>query len=84
MQSEILRKMDKESRQCWTDGGSGYLLLWKGGGIPVPKEEDSGMLMSSVVVIPHMCGREGGKRGPSKGTQNIPLNSEHGPARVAV
>ncbi len=43
-----------------------------------PTEEDLGMLMSSVVVNVHMCGREEGKRGLGKGTRNGPVDSEHG------
>jgi hypothetical protein len=42
-------------------------------------EEDSGILMSSLVVNVHMCGQERekkGQRGPSKGTQNEAVNSE--------
>ncbi len=39
------------------------------------------MLMLSVVVIVHMCGREGAKRGPSKGTKNGAVDSEHGASK---
>jgi hypothetical protein len=38
-----------------------------------PTEEDSGMLISSVIVNVHMCRREGGKRrglGTGKGLKN--------------
>ncbi len=47
-----------------------------------PKEEDSGMVMSSVVVNVQMCEGGGGggeKRGPwglGKGTKNVAVDSE--------
>jgi hypothetical protein len=49
-----------------------------------PTEEDSGMLMSSVVVNARLCGREVGKRGPSKGNKKRQLTLSMRPARVEV
>ncbi len=51
-----------------------------------PAEEDSGMLILSVVVSINMCGREGGKRGQwglSKGTKKMrQLTMSMGSARA--
>jgi hypothetical protein len=44
-------------------------------------QEDSGMLMSSVVVNVHKCGWEGGKKGAvrlGKGTKNGAVDSKRG------
>jgi hypothetical protein len=49
-----------------------------------PTEEDSGMLTSSVVVNAHLCGREVGKRGLSKGNEKRQLTLSIRPARVEV
>jgi hypothetical protein len=49
-----------------------------------PMEEDSGMLMSSVVIKVHMCGWEGEKRGAmglSKRTKNGAVGFEQGASK---
>jgi hypothetical protein len=46
-----------------------------------PTAEDSGMLMSSVVINVHMCWQDGGKRGQwglIKGTENEAVDFETG------
>jgi hypothetical protein len=50
-----------------------------------PTAEDSGMLMSSVVINVHMCWQDGGKRGQwglIKGTKNEAVDFEHGASKT--
>jgi hypothetical protein len=52
-----------------------------------PTEDDSGILVSSVVVKVCMCGCEGGKQGcwgPGKGTKNEAVDSEHGTSKGSL